>query len=120
MPVYGVEKFINKSMESLLNQTYANYEIILVNDASKDNSGMICKDYSRKYDNIIYLEHEENKGLSGTRNTGLAKAKGDYILFLDPDDYFEKNMLETIAKSLEKNMAEVVIFGLVEEYMTRR
>lgn len=117
MPVYGVEKFINKSIQSILAQTYENYELILVNDCTKDNSGIICKNYAEKYDNIIYLEHNENKGLSESRNTGLEKATGEYVLFLDSDDYFENNMLESIEKSLQINRADVVVFGLIEEYM---
>lgn len=117
MPVYGVEKFIDKSIQSILKQTYKNYDIILVDDCTKDKSGMICKKYAQKYKNIIYLKHEENKGLSEARNTGLERATGDYVLFLDSDDFFEINMLEIIKKSLNKNMADIVVFGISEEYI---
>lgn len=117
MPVYGVEKFIDKSIQSILQQTYKNYEIILVNDCTPDGSGKICKQYAKKYENIRYLEHEINKGLSEARNTGLVNSSGDYVLFLDSDDFFEHNMLEVIEESLNKNMADVVVYGISEEYM---
>lgn len=117
MPVYGVERFIKKAIDSILNQTYSNYEIILVDDCSKDSSGEIAKGYAEKHKNIIYLKHEVNKGLSMARNTGLEKVTGDYVLFLDSDDYFECDMLETIKNSIEENEAEVIVFGFIEEYM---
>ena len=117
MPVYGVERFIEKSIQSIQNQIYKNFEIILVNDCTKDKSGDICKKYAENNDNIIYCEHEENKGLSETRNTGMQYATGQYILFLDSDDYFEYDLLSQIYNSLKVNMADVVLYGIIEEYM---
>ena len=117
MPVYGVEKSIEKSLNCILKQTYKNYELILVDDCTKDNSGMICEKYSKEYNNITYIKHDKNKGLSAARNTGIENASGDYILFLDSDDYYECDLLEKIHSSLKINKADVVIYGFLEEYM---
>ncbi|MCI9617526.1 MAG: glycosyltransferase [Eubacterium sp.] len=109
-PVYNSAKYINKCIDSVLNQTYSNWELILVNDGSTDQSRSICESYSKK-DKRIILVNQENSGVSVARNTGLDYSTGDYIHFLDSDDFLEKNMLErTLDKALE-NDYDLVIFG---------
>ena len=94
VPIYNVEKYIKKCMDSLVNQTLQEIQIIFVNDGSTDESGNIAKEYASKYPNkIIYLE-KENGGLSDARNFGMRYAEGEYIAFLDSDDYVENTMYE--------------------------
>lgn len=116
MPIYAVEKYLVASIESVLNQTYRNFEIILVDDCSPDSCPTICDDFSNRFDNISVIHHKVNKGLSGARNSGLEIAKGDYIFFMDSDDVIENNLFALIAESLITNRADVVLFGLVEDY----
>ena len=89
MPVYNVQDYLREAIESVINQTYQNLEILIIDDGSKDISGKICDEYAKK-DNRIKVIHQENKGLSGARNTGLLNATGKYIMFIDSDDKFEK------------------------------
>ena len=96
LPVYNVENYLQYAMDSLKKQTYKNFEIILVNDGSTDNSGKLCDKYSEKYSNVKVF-HKENGGLSDARNFGVKKAKGEFITFLDPDDYLEVYSLELLA-----------------------
>ena len=96
VPIYNVEKYLEKCINSLLSQTLEDIQIILVNDGSKDNSGNIAKECEKNNKNrIIYVE-KENGGLSDARNYGLKYATGDFIAFLDSDDYIEKNAYEEI------------------------
>ena len=93
VPVYNVAKYLKKSIESIVNQTYTNLEIILVDDGSKDESGEICEDYSLKDSRIIVI-HKPNGGLSDARNAGIKQAKGEYITFVDSDDTIDYDMIE--------------------------
>lgn len=104
VPIYNVEKYLEKCINSLLSQTLEDIQIILVNDGSKDNSGNIAKEYEKNNKNrIIYVE-KENGGLSDARNYGLKYATGDFIAFLDSDDYIEKNAYEEMFnKAIEEN-----------------
>ena len=86
IPAYNVQKYLSACLDSVINQTYHNLEIIVINDGSTDSTGTICDDYARK-DTRIKVIHQENQGLSGARNTGLNNCTGDYIFFLDSDDY---------------------------------
>ena len=96
VPIYNVEKYIAKCLESLVNQTLEDIQIILVNDGSTDNSGKIAKQYASKYlTKIIYVE-KENGGLSDARNYGLRYATGDYISFVDADDYVNKDLYSNL------------------------
>ena len=94
IPVYKAEEYIGKCIESLQNQTYSNLQIILIEDSSPDNSGQICDDYAAKDDRITVIHHERNMGVSKTRNDGLAIVKGEYIAFVDGDDYVAPTMIE--------------------------
>ena len=106
VPVYNVEKYLDKCLDSILNSTYKDFELIVINDGTKDNSEQIITKYleNEEYkDKIIYIS-KENSGLSDTRNLGMSKATGDYIAFVDSDDYIEPNMYETMMnKALEKD-----------------
>ena len=104
VPIYNVEKYLEKCINSLLSQTLEDIQIILVNDGSKDNSGNIAREYEKNNKNrIIYVE-KENGGLSDARNHGLKYATGDFIAFLDSDDYIEKNAYEEMYnKAIEEN-----------------
>ena len=98
VPVYNVEKYIGKCLESIVNQTFKNIEIIVVNDGSTDNSQEIINEYEKKYPNLLKSYEKENGGLSDARNYGLEKANGDYICFVDSDDFLAIDLLEKLEK----------------------
>lgn len=101
IPVYNVEKYLKKCLDSIVNQTYSHYEVIIVCDKCTDDSEKIVNEYVKKYKwKKIY---EENTGLAKARNLGISKAKGEYILFLDSDDFFENNLLETLNNNLSES-----------------
>lgn len=108
IPVYNVEKYLKEAIEASTNQTYKNLEIILVDDGSTDSSGKICDEYA-KIDSRIKVIHQENKGLSGARNTGLDNATGKYIMFSDSDDTFELDACEKLYNFIEKTDADYVV-----------
>ena len=102
VPVYNVEKYIDKCLLSLINQTYRNIEIILVDDGSTDSSGSICDDYASRYHNIIAL-HKKNGGLSSARNYAMRYITGDFVTFVDSDDYVEIYYIENMIHAIENN-----------------
>lgn len=108
VPIYNVESYLKKCIESILAQTYKEFELILVDDGSPDNCGKICDEYA-KQDNRIKVIHKKNGGLSSARNAGLDKATGEYISFIDGDDFIEKNMYERMLQYLNKYKADIVI-----------
>lgn len=108
IPVYKVEKYLEKCIKSVLSQTYKNLQIILVDDGSPDNCGNICDDYAR-VDNRIEVIHKANGGLSDARNVGLKAARGEYIGFVDSDDYVSNEMFENMYNTLVNNNADVSI-----------
>jgi len=110
VPVYNVEKCINKCVESIINQTYKNTEIILVNDGSKDNSLQICNNLSKKHNNIIVID-KKNGGPSSARNEGIIKSKGEFIMFVDSDDFIEPNMIEIMVETYKKNKTDIISCG---------
>lgn len=110
VPVYKVEKYIRKCIESILNQTYKHFELILVDDGSPDNSGAICDEYA-EMDSRVKVLHQENAGQASARNAGLEIAKGDYISFVDSDDTIETNMLEILAEMLEIHGCDIAMCG---------
>lgn len=101
VPVYNVEEYLPTCIESILNQTYKDLEILLIDDGATDNSGKICDEYAKR-DNRCIVIHQQNKGLSGARNTGLNHATGEYISFIDGDDYIHPQMLEILYEALQK------------------
>lgn len=102
VPVYNVEKYLEKCVQSIINQTYENLEIILVDDGATDNSGKICDEFAKK-DSRIKVIHKENGGLSDARNFGLDIATGKYISFIDSDDFVNKRLFEILHKEIIKN-----------------
>ena len=108
VPVYNVEKYIKKCIESILAQTFDDYEIILVDDASPDNCPRICDEYAERYPDIIKVIHQKNKGLAGARNSGLRQAEGDYIYFFDSDDYFINDGIAEIYKKAAECDADIL------------
>lgn len=109
IPVYNVEKYLPECIESVLHQTYKNLQIILVDDGSSDSCSAICDEYAQKYGFIIAI-HKENSGLSDARNTGLCYATGEFVYYLDSDDYIEQNTIELLVECQERTQADVV-FG---------
>lgn len=108
VPIYNVEKYLSRCIESVLNQNFNDYELILVNDGSTDESESICRKYS-KDNNKISLISQENRGVSAARNAGIDKSCGEYILFLDADDYLCANALQTLICEIESY--DIIIFG---------
>ena len=100
LPVYNCETYLNRCLDSLLNQTFENIEIIAINDGSTDRSLEILDIYA-KNDNRIKVINKKNTGVSDTRNIGLDESKGDYIVFVDSDDWIELNMIEDMSSQLE-------------------
>ena len=108
VPVYNVEEYLEKCLDSLINQTFKDIEIIIVNDGSPDNSEKIINKYIEKYHNIKYLK-KKNGGLSSARNYGIKHAKGEYILFIDSDDYIENNMTELMYNKIINDNSDIVV-----------
>lgn len=108
IPVYNVENYLEESIQSVLNQTYTNLEIILVDDGSTDSSGTICDKFA-EIDVRIRVFHIENRGAALAKNFGVTQASGEYVLFVDSDDIAEKRMIETLYKQIEKTGADIAI-----------
>lgn len=116
VPIYNVEKYIQRCVESLISLTYQHIEIILVDDGSPDQCPMICDKYE-DMDNRIKVIHKENGGLSDARNAGLEASTGDYIMFIDSDDYVEANLIERAMSEVEINKPDVVILGYYSDFV---
>lgn len=115
VPIFNTDKYLTKCICSIVNQTYKNLDIILIDDGSTDTSGEICDRYA-KIDNRIRVIHKENAGLVAARKTGVAIAKGDYITFVDSDDFIELDAYELIINTLINDNIDIIAFGLVEDY----
>lgn len=109
--VYNVEKYLEKCLETLVNQTLKDIEIIVVNDESPDNSQKIIDDFSKKYPNVIRSYKIKNMGLGGARNFAISKCKGEYIQFVDSDDYISKDMSKAMYEKAKKDNSDIVICG---------
>lgn len=110
IPVYNVENYIEKCLETLINQTYKKLEIILIDDGSSDNSGNICDKY-QKEDSRIKVIHKKNEGASEARNVGIEQATGKYLAFVDADDYIDYTMLEKMYNQIKQDNAQIVFCG---------
>lgn len=110
VPVYNVEKYLGKCLDSLIDQTYRNLQIILVDDGSGDSSGTICDRYAAQ-DNRIQVIHKKKSGVSAARNTGLEAVKGSYICFADSDDWIDEKMIETMYENMVEEKAQISIIG---------
>lgn len=105
VPIYNVSKYLDRCMDTILNQTYKNLEIIMVDDESPDDCGKKCDEYAKKDDRIVVI-HKKNAGLGMARNSGLEIAKGQYVGFIDSDDYVSKDMFEKLYETLKENNAD--------------
>ncbi len=115
VPIYNVEKYLQKCVDSIINQTYKNLEIILVDDGSPDNCPKMCDDYAEK-DSRIKVVHKENGGLSDARNVGMEVATGEYVSFIDSDDYISLDFYETLLETIVDNDSDIVECGVVKFY----
>lgn len=113
VPVYNVERYLNRCVNSILNQSYKNIEIILVDDGSLDNCPMICDDFSEAYDNIKVI-HKSNGGLSSARNAGIEASSGSYISFIDSDDFVDPDFIHRLYSLIKKNAADLAMLTYQE------
>ncbi|MFE7914333.1 glycosyltransferase family 2 protein, partial [Bacillus mobilis] len=116
VPLYNAEKYIAETMESILNQTYKNIEIVIVDDGSKDQSSSIVKNFKKKYPEQIQYILQENQGVSVARNTGIENANGEYISFLDSDDLWHSTKIEKQIESMHKNNMKACYCGFMNFY----
>ena len=115
VPVYNVENYLKKCVESILSQTFTDFELLLVDDGSTDSSGEMC-DELKRLDERIKVIHKENGGLSSARNAGIDVAKGKYLTFVDSDDYIDTHMLEVLYKNMVQEDADLSIVGVTSVY----
>lgn len=113
LPVYNVEDYLEQCLDSLVNQTYKNTEIVVVNDGSPDNSQKIIDKYSKKYKNIISIK-KENGGVSSARNLGIEKSTGEYIMFVDGDDYVSHDIIEKLVECIKKEKCDVACADIIK------
>ena len=117
VPVYKAEKYLHKCVDSLLEQTFTDFEILLVDDGSPDKSGEICDEYAEK-DSRIRVFHKENGGVSSARNLALDNAKGEFVMFLDSDDWLDNVCLDVCINTINDNVLDVLQFGFMYVYDT--
>jgi len=115
VPIYNVEDYLNRCVDSIINQTYKNLEIILVDDGSPDNCPQMCDDYAKK-DSRIKVVHKENGGLSDARNAGMEVATGEYVSFIDSDDYISLDFYETLMQTMLENNSDIIECSVVKFY----
>lgn len=115
VPVYNVESYLEKCVKSILNQTYSNFEVLLINDGSTDNSPNICENL-KELDSRIKIFHKKNEGVSATRNFGIENSTGKFITFIDSDDFINKDMLEVLYNNLKNNDADISIGKVVDTF----
>ena len=108
VPIYNTDCYLRQCLDSIINQSYKNFEVLLINDGSVDDSVMICKEFAEKDSRICYFE-KENGGVSSARNLGLKNVKGNYITFVDSDDWVEENYLEVLYNALKENEVDISI-----------
>ena len=115
VPIYNLAEFLPKCLDSLLNQTFLNYEIILVDDGSMDESPSMCDKYAELYEKVSVV-HKKNGGLSSARNAGILIAEGEYIIFPDPDDWVEKDYLSTLYEMQSYYNADLTCVGYILDF----
>lgn len=121
IPVYNVEKYLGQCLDSVINQTYRNLEIICVNDCSPDNSVQILKEYAQKDERIKIVTHEKNGGLSVSRNSGLDAATGDYVYFIDSDDWIDLDYIEKMVEAIKRENVDIVLnVNIICEYIDKQ
>lgn len=115
VPIYNVEKYLPRCIDSILNQSYPNFEIILVDDKSPDRSPQLCDKYATQHDNIVVVHKSINEGLGLARNTGLQYVTGDFVCFVDSDDYIHENYIETMYTSIMRNKSDLVFCNFYQQ-----
>lgn len=120
MPVFNAEDYLKKSIESILHQTYPAWELILIDNGSEDYSLRICQEYAKKDERILVLHQYQNKGVSAARNLGMEKATGNYITFLDADDWVAEDYLETLIKAAKDTKADMLVCQFKKVYEADR
>ncbi len=115
VPVYGVEEYLEKCVDSMLAQTFDDFEIILVDDESPDRCGEICDSYAERFPGKVRSYHQKNGGSGTARNYGISLSRGEYLIFVDSDDYISSDLLADLHEAMEKQQAELYIFGAVVE-----
>lgn len=113
VPIYNVERYLNKCIESIVNQVYRNIEILLIDDGSPDGCGIICDEWA-KLDSRIRVFHQENRGVSAARNIGLKNMRGEYFTAIDPDDYVDCNYVQVLLNELKINDADLSFCGTID------
>lgn len=111
IPVYKAEKYIRRCLDSVVNQTCSDYEVVLIDDGSLDNSGNICDDYAAKYP-MLKVFHQENMGVTRTREVGIEKAKGQYIVWVDADDTADSKLVECVVNAFRDHQTDLVLYGV--------
>lgn len=123
VPVYNVERYIEKCAVSLFEQTYENIEYVFINDCTKDLSidvlNDVLKNYPQRFSQVKIISHETNRGVAAARNTGIDNSSGDYLMYVDSDDYIEKNMVELLVQKAEEDQAEIVVCDFFKSYENR-
>ena len=114
VPIYNVERYLNRAIDSILKQTFTDYEIILINDGSTDNSFSIAQEYVEKYPERIRLITQKNAGLSAARNRGIDEALGEYVCFIDSDDFIKPDMIERLYNQISSKKADMAICGVTK------
>ncbi|RST79673.1 glycosyltransferase family 2 protein [Blautia sp. SG-772] len=120
MPIYNAEKYLKASIECILNQSFRELELILVNDCSTDNSRSLCESYAEKDDRVILVNLKKNGGAGNARNRGIEIARGEYITFMDSDDFLEQDIYEKAYRKAQKYNLDMVIWGITEEYYDKK
>jgi glycosyltransferase involved in cell wall biosynthesis len=116
VPIYNVERYLRKCLDSLVNQTFSNYEILLINDGATDGSQVIIEEYKSKYPNLIKAYLKENGGLSDARNFGINKAEGNHLAFVDSDDYIDQSYIDKLYRACVQNEADIAICDMAYVY----
>lgn len=119
MPVYNTSEFLNAAIQSVLQQEFGDWELILVNDCSTDSSPQLCNEAARTDERIRVIHLEKNQGLSAVRNIGMEHASGEYLCFIDSDDTIEKGLLTAVHQSTEESAPQAVMFGCIEDYYNK-
>lgn len=119
MPAYQAEKYLGNAVEGILDQSFPDWELLIIEDCSKDRTLEIAEKYQAADKRIKVIHREKNAGVSEARNLGIERARGEYLWFTDADDKAERELLEKVHDSLEKNRAKLVVFGLAEEYFSK-
>lgn len=110
IPIYNTESYLEQCIQSVINQTYKDLEIILINDGSTDNSGLICQKWKEQDPRIRYIK-KENEGQGIARNLGIIRATGEYIIFVDSDDYLDKNLISKVYHYISEQNADICVYA---------